>query len=539
MNVASPYISKKTGCRCAGLIAAVLATAALPAIAAPPPPNAPQTLSTAEVYQRLATSYYIVRTWFWKSENGLRAEAFDETQDWSRAERLAFFAAPLEKSDLLYPGYKKAAIAADKYIALADQYQLQPDGLARMIYLSAVAHLSCGEYDQALKLFVRLNHDDPDFKREQYRGDSYPPDPSASIMVQASVAKLIFVLKLWSLPKNPRDPWATLQQVTHDALAALSAQQPSTPWGASLSTTGSPPTFDESRFGGEPDQLRASALPSTLLLVEQAWEYLIPRALAQAGAVQLRQFLQSCSQPDSPLEKIGIRYRSGLDAKIIAGYFAEAQRLVAAHNFDGARQKYSQISREYAGTEAATRAEAALPGIKTQAVAWYQSEGTKSFQPVNKPGVAQSKSRVAFANLLKEDPNSDVGAYYLARSLATENKFDQALAYLRDFEKKHPNSPLRSAALFQQGFLLASRKKPDYTQAVQIMDRVAKEYPSSKEAPEALFYAGTYLAWQSRFPEAIAHLSQIEKYPKSGRSKWSKTFIAYLQQKVKDGTKWP
>jgi hypothetical protein len=47
------------------------------------------------------------------------------------------------------------------------------------------------------------------------------------------------------------------------------------------------------------------------------------------------------------------------------------------------------------------------------------------------------------------------------------------------------------------------------------------------------------LAWQSRFGEAIERLQQIENYPKSPRFKWAKTFTAYLQQKIKDGTKWP
>jgi hypothetical protein len=116
-----------------------------------------------------------------------------------------------------------------------------------MIYLSAVAHLTCGEYGQALKLFVRLNRDYPDYKREQYIGDGYTPDPQDSVRVQASVAKLIFALRLQSLPESPRDPWSALQQVTSDAVAALDAGR-------------------RSAIGGEPDQLRASALPDTLLL---------------------------------------------------------------------------------------------------------------------------------------------------------------------------------------------------------------------------------------------------------------------------------
>jgi hypothetical protein len=146
MNAAPPpHISNRTGGRYAGLIVAVLTATALPAIAAPTPPNAPQTLSTAEIYQRLTACYHIVRSAFWKSEGALQAYAFDANRLWTSAQRRAFFAAPLEKTDPLYAGFKKASLATDRYIALADQYKLQPEGLARMIYLSAVAHLTCGE----------------------------------------------------------------------------------------------------------------------------------------------------------------------------------------------------------------------------------------------------------------------------------------------------------------------------------------------------------------------------------------------------------
>lgn len=228
-----------------------------------------------------------------------------------------------------------------------------------------------------------------------------------------------------------------------------------------------------------------------------------------------------------------------IDALIVKSYFAQAQSFLKANNFKGARNKYQQIIAEYPDTPSATQAEAQFPTVTRVAVAYYKAEGEKNFQPVNQIGKPQTKSREFFQNLLQEDPNSDYALYYHSRALATENKIPLALKELQAFDKKHAQSPLRASALFLRGFLLAGQKPRDYKGALALMDKVAKEYPQSEEAPEALFYAATYLAWQNRFPEAIERLQQIENYPQSIRHKWAKTFAEYLQQKIKNGTQWP
>jgi TolA-binding protein len=274
-------------------------------------------------------------------------------------------------------------------------------------------------------------------------------------------------------------------------------------------------------------------------LLQRAWDALLPRA-TKKNPLAAREFLRAVgSTPGAKLTALATNALFAVDARVTQLYFAQAQSLLKAHNFGGARNKYQQIIREYPDTSAAQKAQNQFPAVTRLAVAHYKAEGAKNFQPVNHIGKPQTKSREYFARLLKEDPNSDYALYYHSRALATENKIGQALKQLETFDQKHRKSPLRASALFLRGFLLASQKPPDYKTAVALMDEVAKKYPKSDEAPEALFYAGSYLAWQSRFGEAIERLQQIEKYPKSIRHKWTKSFIAYLQEKQKSGGQWP
>lgn len=331
-----------------------------------------------------------------------------------------------------------------------------------------------------------------------------------------------------------------MQQITTEALKTLTAQQEYAFALANKRSIHDRRDFVESEFGGEPDQIRAAALPGTAVLIETAWDKVLEGAIRK-NARGTRDYLRSLAAPggNAQLAMLASAKLKGLDARIIRSYFAQAQSLLKANNFDKARAKYRQIIAEYPDTPDARRAEAQFPKVTQLAVKFYKAEGEKHFQPAKQVGVPQTKSREYFEKLLKEDPNSDFALYYYSRALATENKLPQALAQIRRFETNHPNSPLRASALFLQGFLLASGSKPDYKRAVTLMDRVAKEFPQSDEAPEALFYAGTYLAWQNQFPQAIARLSQVDNYPKSRRYKWAKPLAERLQQKLKDGTQWP
>ncbi|MBC7490104.1 MAG: tetratricopeptide repeat protein [Glaciimonas sp.] len=512
-------------------------TAILPA--APVAVSTAPKLSPLQVSGRLATLYRTVRTSFWRAENALVARAFDEEIDLNRSERMSFFAKPIAKNDSLVADYNRAANASDNYIALATKGDRAARELAAVIYLGAVAHYTLGNHVRALELFEQLQQQFPSYKRDQYINDRSDPDPKYSAPVRAGIAKLIVQLRLQTLPKDPPDAWAALQQITNEALAALSFQREYAVWIAAQSDKYNTRRFEESSFGSEPHQRRASALPRTLDLIEAAWDALLEKALPHAGAGTLRGWLRTLAAPGAVLEKPALLRLTTIDGLIIKQYFAEAQTLLNEKNFDGARGKYQQIMAEYQDSDAAQQAAAALPGIKPLAIAHYKSEGEKNFQPHNKLGVPQTQSREYFEKLLREDPDSESGAYFYARALATENKTDQALAQLQQLAAKHPKGDLSASALYLQGFLLAGNKKPDYDKAVALMDKVAAEHGSSAEAPEALFHAGMYLAWQNRFPEAIERLQKIEAYPASVRHKWAILWVKRLQQKIQEGTQWP
>jgi TolA-binding protein len=493
--------------------------------------------STPSLGGQLSSLYKKVGAHFWRGENLL------SSQTSSRAERNALLAKPLPESNLAYREYSQCADSAEAFLKLADENKITNWMLDPVLYFGGLAHFTLGSYSRAGELLGRLS---PEYRREVYINDRFAPDPEFSVPTQPGVSKLLFYTFLQSLPAKPADASAALQQVAAEGLKTLSLQREYANSLANRKNVQSRRVFDERIFGGQPDQIRAAALPPTLQLVESAWDALLPAATAK-NAVALRDYLRGLrgenilagSTPDAPLAELAARKLPAVDARVVQIYFAQAQSLLKANNFDDARKKYRQIIAEYPDTTSAQKAEHQFPAVTHLAVAFYKTEGQKHFQTVNQVGQPQTKSREYFEKLLKEDPNSDFALYYHSRALATENKIGQALKELQSFDKKHAQSPLRASALFLHGFLLASQKPPNYKQALALMDEVAKTYPQSEEAPEALFYGATYLAWQSRFGEAIARLQQLEKYPDSIRHKWAKSFSAYLQEKQKTGASWP
>jgi TolA-binding protein len=454
--------------------------------------------------------------------------------------RDALLAAPLPEANPAQREYSQCAAAADEFIKLTDADNIRNWMLDPVLYFGGLAHFTLGNYARAEEIFSRLS---PDYKRDVYINDRDPINPQLSIPTRPGVSKLLFYCKLQSLPKTPADALAALKAITPQAGSTLRTQSEYADWLANHPSLHARRDFSEDNFGGQPDQIRAAALPSTPALAEGAWDALLPAA-TQKGAVATRDYLrgiaaQAGSTSDAPFAEIALRKLVAIDALIVKSYFAQAQSLLKANNFNGVRSKYKQIIAEYPDTPAAVQAEAQFPQVTRVAVAYYKAEGARNFQPVNQIGKPQTKSREFFQNLLQEDPDSDYALYYHSRALATENKIPQALKELQTFDEKHASSPLRASALFLRGFLLASQKPRDYKGALALMDKVATEFPKSDEAPEALFYSATYLAWQSRFPEAVERLQQIEKYPKSIRHKWAATFAQYLQRKIKDGTQWP
>ena len=139
---------------------------------------------------QLTARFEVVRHSFWKAENQLAFRAFDDAIDLDRSARMAFFVGPLDKDDFLVDGYRRAASAADGYIALAGQSGVAVNGLAAMLYLGAIAHYTLGHNARALECFERLQQEFPYYQRDQYINDRSAPDPRFAVPVRAGVAKL-------------------------------------------------------------------------------------------------------------------------------------------------------------------------------------------------------------------------------------------------------------------------------------------------------------------------------------------------------------
>ena len=446
------------------LIASVIGSAtAAPLETAPPIPVAPAAASTplSVAPSQLPKLFNIVRASFWRAENALMARAFNSNLDLDRSARLAFFAAPLEKDDPLRKEYSRAALAADRFIAACDAARLAPGGLPAMLYLGAVARYTLGEYSRSLELIERIRRDYPDYKRDQFLNDRDAPDLKYSVPVAASLDKLRLYGRLQTLPPAPPDALAALQEMTAAAQTAFASQREYSRWVESLSDSHNLRAFEEGRFGGEPDGLRASALPSTLSLLEGAWETLAPQS--EAGG--LRAFLRAQVAAGGAIETLARRFLENSDALLITQFFGEAQTFSEAKNFDGARSKFRQIIAEWPDSQSSLRAEEELSRLAPLAVEYYQAEGEKNFAPLA-PGQfmkGQDKAAEYFAAMLAEingdsalADQADKALLGLARAQSTQGKLDEAVANLQTLLQTFPGSENASEAQYYLGFIWGS-----------------------------------------------------------------------------------
>ena len=289
---------------------------------------------------------------------------------------------PLAADDPLRAEYSRAGSAADEFIKLADENKTDNWMRPAILYLGGLAKYSIGDNVGALPLLERLQKEFPEYKRDQYINNRDTPNPRYAVPVAAGVSKLIFYLRLQVALKDAPNAFSSLQQITDDALTTLAAQRE-----YSLTRT-----FSEARFGSEPDQRRASALPSTPSLVNEAWDALLEKALQQAGATALRQWLRGLHAPGAPLYKLALSKLQSIDALILKSYFAEAQNLMNQNNFDGARAKYKQIMAEYPNSEFSQRAEEEIENLVPAAVKYYRAEGDRNYRRANRDNLACRKA---------------------------------------------------------------------------------------------------------------------------------------------------
>lgn len=503
-----------------------------------PRPRFNQPQSTPATAKRLSELYRVAATSFWKAENELQSRLLNGE------ERNVLFS-PLPADDPLRREYSRAATAVDQFIKTADEinHPIPP----AMLYLGGQAKYSLGDFSGALILLERVPDD---YKRDFYYSDNYQPNPEYSVPTSAGISKLIFYLRLQVALKNTPDAFASLKQITRDALATLTAQREYARWLVAHSDPHNPKIYDEAMMGSQPDQRRASVLPSTLTLVEEAWDKLLEPALKKAGARPMREWLRGLSTPEAPLARQALYRLQNIDQLIIKQLFAEAQNLMNAKNFDGARAKYRQIMAEYSGTEAAKQAEEALPKIVPIAVAHYKNEGDKHYRPQAPdqfyvPQVQATEYYAKMYNEAKDVPGMEAQADYAffkwSEALAThgDEKTRQAMLQLEEHLRRYPKSEMRPKALFLLGLINANYGVNRPEQAIKYFKQLLSEYPRTDEAPHGLWITGIVHAVNNRFAEAIAAFEQLQKdYPQNPRRPNAQGFVTFLQRKINNGESW-
>jgi TolA-binding protein len=127
----------------------------------------------------------------------------------------------------------------------------------------------------------------------------------------------------------------------------------------------------------------------------------------------------------------------------------------------------------------------------------------------------------------KDGPKADLALYNWARALGTSGKTKEEVNLLQQHLKEFPKSKVRAEAMYLLGFTYCNQQLRDYKDGIPLLLQVAKDYPQSAEAPEALWNAAFVLGWNKQYQQAVPLLQQLKKeYPKSPRAKWADEWIS-------------
>jgi TolA-binding protein len=499
---------------------------------------------TVSVTARPDNSYELYQTisrTFWNAERQLqqRVDPFSAAP--------SPYISPLDKADPLYQKYFQVDHVANEYITYLDNRQNSPllkgdSGgffgqswtLPPVLYLGGLAAFTIGDYANAQKYFSCLLKNHADYKRHSYIGDNYTSDPDFAQPVKPAVTKLLFYCEMKNRARQqaetPANTFTDFQNFSQSSLEVLSTQIAFAEWLANRPNKYQRREFHEDNYGDEPDQLRASVLPKTGQLIEDGWRQLFPAALKKSGALAMRAYLRTLLTNDSSLQDIVTPRLAEVDKLIIASYFAQAKVLLAKDDFAGTRSKYKQIIAEYPDSDASHLAETQLPKVVPVAVNYYQKVADDNFHPAAKIGVPQDKAADYYSRMYQEDkdgPKADLALYNWARALGTSGKTKEEVNLLQQHLKEFPKSKVRAEAMYLLGFTYCNQQLRDYKDGIPLLLQVAKDYPQSAEAPEALWNAAFVLGWNKQYQQAVPLLQQLKKeYPKSPRAKWADEWIS-------------
>jgi hypothetical protein len=418
-----------------------------------------------------------------------------------------------------------------------------------VVYLTALSYYTLGDYPRAIELFKQLPHD---LLRYHYTGEFYGPDPEFADPAWPGISKLLFYARLQTLSAQPTDAFAALKQITTDALATVAAQRAFADLIASRSTIYNRYEFDEARFGGEryggqPDQRRAAALPSTLVLVQQAWDKLLPRAAQQVGGKAVRAWLQTLARPGGLLETVAARRLDEFTALLSAQLQKDAAAALAAKQYDRAKALLVQLRTEYSDdTAIASFATAGLEqvaqGFTAQADALFD---LRALQP-------QSAAYAAYQKLSVSTDDAALKGYAqfrMADALGTMGKYAQGIALLQQAiatwnampsqERPPPpmvtNHPLAAhggappyyieeASYYLGYYTGAGLKQRD--QGIALQRAFLEKFPDSKWCGEALYDIMLWSRWSKR-PQEAAQAAQAlaARFPHSVRGRTARDLL--------------
>jgi len=246
---------------------------------------------------------------------------------------------------------------------------------------------------------------------------------------------------------------------------------------------------------------------------------------------------------DERIRNYAMKKLDEVEAVIVAEYMDQAKKALLENRLEDAKVAYRYIVENHPGTEYARVAEAEIRKIVPVLVSVYRKRGDENFKPERNFGVPQSKAREYYERMYLENPEgpmADYALYHWSRALGTEGNLQQEISELQDFVVTFPQSVYLPKAMYLLGFAYGSQSVKDYSSAIDMMRRVADQFPECSEAPEALWHAAFYCAWNNRFQDALPLLQRLyEKYPSSPRSKWVTQWTARFQEKIKSGGTWP
>jgi tetratricopeptide (TPR) repeat protein len=523
---------------CALLWLALLAALSLPARAAPQP-------STPSLGEQLTTLYHQVGSSFWRGEYGKRVY-IDGDEDWR-----TLLSTPLPRGGSAWKEYSRAAQAGDEWLKLADENHIHNWMSDTVIYLDALSHYTLGNYARAIELFNRLPHD---YLRYRYLSDSNNRDPDYANPSWPGISKLLFFARLQTLSPKPANAFAALKQITADALTALAAQRAFAALIASHSTRYNTYEFREEffggdRYGGEPDQWRAAALPPTLALVQQAWDKLLPLAV-RADARGVRSWLQSLARSGGLLETVAADHLDELTTLLTAQLKRDVNAALAAKQYDQAKTLIAQLRREY--SDDAQLIAFADEGINKVTLG-YKTQGEATFDLNHfRP---QTEALENFRKMLEVAPTPLLKGYAhfrIADALGTMSKYTEGIEHLKQaialWKTLQPaDLPAKTSdfagprigggaplyyiedATYYLGFYTGAGLK-QRAAGIALQQQFVAAYPQSKWVDEALWDCFLWSRWSGHKKAEIAFGHElIEKRPRSVRSDNARGLLKELE----------